>query len=308
VVEAARPALDYGLGLQGLCFDPPAAHVARPHLTVTLGMPAGLESVLGQLSDRASPKLVRRLLTGPCGTLSNYAEELGEERLLATLRDAGVGDAIGVVATDPSGAACVLRGLLTRATRLSRGQVARWSRIAAHIAAGHRLQQLAEARFGALADAETILDERARFAAARAAAARPTREALRDAATSARRAQGELRQHAAGEAVEAWRALVAGRWSFVDHFDHDGRRFLVVHRNDPRPPGLAGLTLRERQATGYACLGHSNKLIAYELGLSASTVATHLAHAAAALGVKTRAALIERYAQHASEAPAREGT
>ena len=70
-----------------------------------------------------------------------------------------------------------------------------------------------------------------------------------------------------------------GRWSLLDHFDSDGRRFVVAHRNDARVADVRGLTLRERQVLAYAGLGHSNKVIAYELGLSTSTVSTHLARA-----------------------------
>jgi DNA-binding CsgD family transcriptional regulator len=311
VVEAARPALDCGFGLHGLCFDPPTPGLpVHPRLTVGLGLPAGFEEVLAQFPERASPEVVRRIFSAPCGTFSGYTEDLGEEWVFAYLRKAGVGDTLGVLATDPSGCACMLTGVLPRATRPSRGQVALWSRIAAHIAAGHRLQQLAEARPAeeALEEAEAILDERTRVAhASGPAEARPAREALREAATRLMHARGKLRRRDAGEAVAAWRALVAGRWSLVDHFDHDSRRFLVARRNDPRAPGLAGLTLRERQAAGYACLGHSNKLIAYELGLSASTVATYLTRAAAVLGATTRAGLIERYALGAAQAPSTEG-
>ena len=39
----------------------------------------------------------------------------------------------------------------------------------------------------------------------------------------------------------------------------------------------------------YAALGHANKLIAYELGVSASTVGVHLLRAARKLRVRTRA-------------------
>jgi len=56
-----------------------------------------------------------------------------------------------------------------------------------------------------------------------------------------------------------------------------------------------GLTLRERQIAGYAAMGHSNKLIAYELGVSESTVATHLSTAAQKMGVRTRVELIRRF-------------
>jgi DNA-binding NarL/FixJ family response regulator len=73
-----------------------------------------------------------------------------------------------------------------------------------------------------------------------------------------------------------WRGLVAGRWSLVEQVDTDGRRYLIAHRNDPTTPDLRALTSRERQVVGYADLGHSNKLIAYELGLSPSTVGVQL--------------------------------
>jgi hypothetical protein len=35
------------------------------------------------------------------------------------------------------------------------------------------------------------------------------------------------------EALELWQGLVAGRWSLVEQFDSDGRRFLVARKNDP---------------------------------------------------------------------------
>ena len=44
------------------------------------------------------------------------------------------------------------------------------------------------------------------------------------------------------------------------------------------------LTPRERQVLGYAELGHSNKLIAYSLGLAPSTVATVLGKARKKIG------------------------
>ena len=213
VVEAARPALDCGLGVAALCFDAPTpGTTVRPLLTVTLGLASGFETILEHFPEMASPDLMRALFSRPCETASTHAAELGVEWLVPALGEVGVGDTLGVVATDPSGCACMLNSLLPCATRLSRGQVALWSRI-----------------------------------------------------------------------------------------------FLVARRNDPRAPGLAGLTLRERQAAGYACLGHSNKLIAYELGLSASTVATYLTRAAAALGAGTRAGLIERYVQGAGQTPPSEG-
>jgi DNA-binding NarL/FixJ family response regulator len=95
------------------------------------------------------------------------------------------------------------------------------------------------------------------------------------------------------EALEIWRALHEGRWSLVDCFDAGGRRYLVVRKNDP---AVAPLTEREREIVSLAALGRANKAIGYELGLSESTVATHLESAFAKLGVPSRTALLQAYA------------
>lgn len=56
--------------------------------------------------------------------------------------------------------------------------------------------------------------------------------------------------------------------------------------------GLHALTSREREVVAYAALGHSNKVIAYELGLAESAVAMRLSRAAKKLGVRRRVELI----------------
>jgi DNA-binding CsgD family transcriptional regulator len=71
----------------------------------------------------------------------------------------------------------------------------------------------------------------------------------------------------------------------------------VAHRNDPQAPDARALTLRERQVLGYAALGHSNKLIGYELGLHPSSVARHLRDAGTKLGARSRVQLIRRFVE-----------
>lgn len=56
------------------------------------------------------------------------------------------------------------------------------------------------------------------------------------------------------------------------------------------------LTAREHQAVRHAALGHSNKLIAYEMGISPSTVGVLLHRAAHKLGTTTRDELVARFA------------
>src|SRR5437016_5382338 len=100
-----------------------------------------------------------------------------------------------------------------------------------------------------------------------------------------------------GERVAVLSYPAAAKWrsrlSLIDHFDHQGRQFVVAKRPDPRALPRRALTIRECEVVGYAVLGHPNKLIAYELGLAESTVSTHLLRATRKLGARSRVDLIQ---------------
>src|SRR5262249_28163985 len=141
------------------------------------------------------------------------------------------------------------------------------SRMASHIGSGLRLRRRLAALTAAtrLEDAEAILTPDGRLEHAAEPAQSPqARLSLTEAARDVERARGRLRRADPEEAIALWRALWSGRWSLVDHFDHDGRRFLVAHRNQLLDPALKvrALSDREQQAARLAALGHSNKLIA----------------------------------------------
>ncbi|WP_394847855.1 LuxR C-terminal-related transcriptional regulator [Pendulispora brunnea] len=126
------------------------------------------------------------------------------------------------------------------------------------------------------------------------ATARASREALQQAACLLDRARGKLRRTDPETALALWGAMVSGRWTLVEQFDHDGKRFMVAYRNDVASPSatFCNLGQRERQVATLAAMGHSNKLIAYELGLSVSAVSAYLTRAAKKLGVDSRVALV----------------
>jgi DNA-binding NarL/FixJ family response regulator len=115
---------------------------------------------------------------------------------------------------------------------------------------------------------------------------------LRDAAIRVDRARGKLRRDDPDEALQIWKAMVRGRWSMVDWFDSDERRYVLAVPNQPSVTDPRGLTERENQVVGAAVLGHSNKMIAYRLGLSTSRVSTLLRSAMRKLGFRTRNELV----------------
>lgn len=198
----------------------------------------------------------------------------------------GFEDLIAINARDPTGRGCIV-SLPDRVRKQSQRTIRVYHRLAAHISAGFRLRRelaaIVEQGADVTSRAEAVLSPNGHVEhAVGAAEPRPARDALQDALVRIEAARS--RRSDPQDSVELWRALVSGRWSVVEHFERDGKRYYLAHKNDPElAPDLA-LTQRERQVLGYAELGHSDKLIAYSLGLSRSTVATLLARARRKLG------------------------
>jgi len=96
------------------------------------------------------------------------------------------------------------------------------------------------------------------------------------------------------------------------HVDRSLDAFIIValqplqqhfaRENPPAAPGPDALSARERQVVAYAKLGHHNKLIAYELGISQSTVKAHLRSIMMKLKAKNRTEAACMLAQEAERA------
>ena len=87
-------------------------------------------------------------------------------------------------------------------------------------------------------------------------------------------------------------AALRVRRALDDRTARDERRYGITHRNTG-PAAREWLTPREHQVVALAARGHANKSIAYELGITTSTVGVLLGRAASRLGVASRRALIE---------------
>jgi DNA-binding NarL/FixJ family response regulator len=123
-------------------------------------------------------------------------------------------------------------------------------------------------------------------------------------ARSIDRARGRLRREDPDAALAAWTALHEGRWALVDSFDHNGRRYVLARPvASAAPRSLAVLSDGEREVAVRVARGHADKLIAYELGLAPSTVATRLTSACKKLGVRSRVELVRAVRRAREEAP-----
>jgi DNA-binding CsgD family transcriptional regulator len=127
-----------------------------------------------------------------------------------------------------------------------------------------------------------------------AAAEEPEVQLLRAAVLAVEKARAATLDQSTRGARE-WQGLVDARWSLVESFMQDGRRYVVAREAAPQRLDLGSLTLRERQIVGFACLGRDNKVIAYDLGIAHSTVKVLMARAAAKLGAGSRDELIATF-------------
>ena len=87
------------------------------------------------------------------------------------------------------------------------------------------------------------------------------------------------------------RARVPRGWTLVSEFDHEGKQYALLVRT----AGPLRLTPREREVITRACVGQTNKVIAFDLAVSDSTVRVFMTRICAKLGVKTRAEAVAAY-------------
>jgi DNA-binding NarL/FixJ family response regulator len=293
--RAAQPVLDRGFGLIALSctFDRNAPGTFEVEHAVPLDVSEPFLELFLALHTSTLPEQMRAIhgiQTGVFGLADTFGgkpprlfEELG--------RPLGARDSLTVCGANPNGTQFAL-SLASPKVELLDPRVRRvWARVGAHVAAGGRLMKaLSPGGDATRVAVEAIVEPGGRVVHAEGPAqSQDAREAFRRAARAIDRARGPLRDD--DGALELWHALVAGRWSLLDRFESDGRRYLVARRNDDEVRDPRGLTTREQQIAARAALGHSNKLIAYELGVSPSTVATFLTRALKKLGCTTRAEL-----------------
>jgi DNA-binding NarL/FixJ family response regulator len=290
LLEALHPMLDDGLGTMAAYYRFTSAR-PEPGRIRTHGMKPDVCQAIVRLNASAPAEQVGAIFrTRPFASSIQKLRTIMDVPAteLASVFPNPVVDIMDLNAQSPDGHGIMLSAPLLEHPSLRRTDVVRGERLAAHIAAAYRLRRGLQKLPSALTGADAILSPNGRVEHAEdPAKGAAARAALREAAVGIDRARTSKGRLSEDKATAAWQALVSGRWTLLDHFESDGRRILVARRNDPRVDGPTSLPVRTRQVLAYRALGHPLKCIAYELGLSTSTVWREVARGMSALGVRS---------------------
>ncbi len=299
LVEEAAPLLDHGLGVIAYTYDardrerPTIDHFATSKRFDPRWLKPYYEAVeTAGLDGPPYPTGFETWKHMTCGQASAVAKMRPFLPIFAHI--GGARDTFAVNAVDASGKGLWLGAPLPSTAKVPAARLTLFERFASHLTSALRLRRTAgrsKPRPSAvLSPNGKLLD------AEEGGGVVEAREELRRATLAFDRARTKKMRDDVGLATKRWRPLVVSRWSLIDEFDTDGRRFVVAIENAPptRPP-RKDLSEREHQVMTQAHLGHSDKVIAYELGLSTSTVRVLLHRATKKLGASTRREALARF-------------
>jgi DNA-binding CsgD family transcriptional regulator len=288
VLESARPWLDQGIGVFGYAWEVVEGGVVSFIEHVALGSPGiDLVRLAGEIPAEIGRMGAEVLQSNQCG-LSSRVLKRPEifDFYMAPLRAMGIADAIGINGLDSPKSGIWMGAYLPRARSLARGEERLYRRIARHLAAGNRLRRRLGPRPPTDEEADAILSPEGRLEhAAPTACSAQVRTALRQAVLAMDRARGAERRTDPEGAVRRWQVLADSRYTLMDRFESNGRRYVVACENQLDTAQHPRLTPRERQVVALYRLGSDSKMIAYELGLADATVRVLLSRAARRLGV-----------------------
>ena len=306
LMDSSGPLFDFGLGY-GAALWSGATETGEPLITQMVVPPehADFPIRFTLAAQEAGPEVVAQTSNAHAGGISLLSEmrDKWPTAYDALTKHVGCKDIVTLFAVDPDLYGALITVPSPTLLQLRPREREQLQMLAVHIAAGRRLRRsLGETSPAGVAAteiplaAEALLDP-SRFVVAEAVGSArdaAVSESLREAAIRADKARGKLRRSDPAAALELWTGLVKGRWSLVDWFDTDGRRFVLAKPNAPNCGDPRGLSEQQAHVATYAALGETQKQISYRFGLSRPRVSALLKVAMRKLGAKTQAQLVEK--------------
>lgn len=280
--------LDGGLGLYALLLD--LARDDFPFLAppVFHRLSGDVRRIAPSLSHAAPPDVTRhfRAHMVEFGSVSQIFGTSG----LAPVRERGLPfvDSVGLSVQDGEGTGLQIISLMPDVVRVHGRSRAAWRKVGLHLGIAWRLRRRLE-RGGqpeALIENGKLVDARGEAKSGSA------REALIDATRRIERARTAATRDDPEHVLELWKGLVSGRWSLVDKWDSDGRRYVAAYENGATVGTVQGFAAWEIQVLRMHLLRASSDEIAFALGIAPSTVERVLSNAAKRVGLRSRAELV----------------
>ncbi|MEZ4372286.1 MAG: LuxR C-terminal-related transcriptional regulator [Polyangiaceae bacterium] len=299
LTQTLQPSFDAGLGVfcTGMYLTPEGP---RHAFVATKGNTPENAAELLLLTQQTMPEPSEITTTFASSRFSTARGEMSPanlRRFEELARPVGVCDGAGIVFSDGT------LGVLVAGMRPGRAQISvaerrMWSRVAIHLSHGLRLRRrIVDAPVAVLSPHGCVVH------AEPEAQAPETRELLRRHVRNIEKARAKRQRSTPTEAVSLWQGLVDGRWSLVDRFEADGKRFVVALANPLATPEIARLSPKEAAVCQLAAEGFTNTSIAYALGSKPSTISTQLKQALRKLRLQSRSDLVRTWTLLTRRAP-----
>jgi DNA-binding CsgD family transcriptional regulator len=298
ILNKAREFLDRGAGVGGVLYK----LAPREHLIVQRFTGANLADYWLQVGEvmHTAPQFVtdqeRIYRTLQCATLQECIRGALAGDVAAELyRNGGVAGVTLINGLSPTGEGCALYILSPRNDPLSNWKRQLLCRLSSHIATANRLRCRLDASGRRIDEttADAVLSASGKVEHARAAArSGESRQDIQRAFNAREWARGRARTDPERASL-AWQGLVRAKWSLIDHFENDGKRYVLAQENSIAVVGLTLFSARERECLALALQGRPNKSIAYELGVANATVRVLMSRAARKVGARSRRELLQ---------------
>lgn len=287
--------IDLGLGTYAFTAHHGGARIQPDSEFVPRDLDPALYGMLAEINRTAPTELLDELAKSlvSCGGL---VHALGRDHAVVRHfqsfgKPIGILDGFTMYAHDGQSAALTMSAPSRRVLRPSPAMIEIWHRAGLHFATALRLRRKLRAGDGQCVAMLTANGDVA-DATEEISTQRDARERLREEVRRIERARTREYRREPARALALWRGLIDGRWSLVDRWESDSRRYIAVHRNAPSHADPRALDSRERTVAHYLGLGASNKQIAFALGLPMGSVAALVRGAVRKLGGRHRSDVI----------------